>query len=96
MREIEWGETFSGVVQAAALTVAEAADREGVHERTVRRWIAAGALGDGAWQVGPQWRISSEALDARRLLSRRPRTRAKPTRAATPAAPTDAMGWPSA
>src|SRR6188768_3634383 len=53
-------------VQEEALTVAEAAVRLGVNDKTVRRWVKAGRLSstltDGPY--GKQYRISADALGA--------------------------------
>lgn len=43
------------------MTIKEAADLLGFDERTIRRWIASGAL--TAHRPGRQWRIAREALD---------------------------------
>ncbi len=78
------------------LTIAQAAVREAVSTRTVRRWIASGAV--DAHRVGPQWRITAASLAARRVQAARPQTRTPPANAgrarakAKPAA--DPMGWP--
>lgn len=39
----------------------EVAERFGVNERTVRRWIGSGAL--QAYKLGHQWRISQTDID---------------------------------
>jgi excisionase family DNA binding protein len=48
------------------LTIREVADEVGVSEKSVRRWIKAGAL--SAWRHGQIVRISCESLD--RFLGR--------------------------
>ena len=82
------------------LTVAAAADRERVAERTVRRWLPALEAGGGAWRVGTHWRIDPGALDSRRTESRRPRPREARRRAKASVGPkpraNGAMGWPDA
>jgi hypothetical protein len=64
------------VAPPSFLTVAQAAMRENVSERTVQRWCETGALGKGAWRTSDgqraSWRIDPAALDARRS-PRRPR-----------------------
>jgi excisionase family DNA binding protein len=59
------------------LTVAEAAERERVSDRTIRRWLPALEAADGAWRIGAQWRIDPAALDARRAAPRPAITRVK-------------------
>lgn len=62
---------------APPLTVAEAARRERVSDRTIRRWLPALEAADGAWRIGKQWRIDPAALDTRRAT---PRPAAEPQR----------------
>ena len=51
-----------GIDLADTLTLQAAAERAGVHERTVRRWITAGRL--HAVKMGGQYRIASTDLEA--------------------------------
>ena len=44
------------------LSLQEVAERFGVNERTVRRWITGGVL--NAYKLGHQWRISQKDIDA--------------------------------
>lgn len=60
-------------LRQAPLTVKVAAMREGVSERTIYRWLKSGQL-DGH-RAGSDWRITSEALDARRIESKKPKPR---------------------
>ena len=70
---------------APPLTVAEAARRERVSDRTIRRWLPALAAADGAWRIGTQWRIdpwrSPHAVRprARTAEPQRPKRRRLPT-----------------
>ncbi len=78
------------------LTIAQAAARENVSPRTIRRWIASAAV--EAHRVGPQWRITAASLAARRVHAARPQTRTPPDPGrARPKAkpPADPMGWPA-
>ena len=65
-------------LSAAPLTVAAAAQREQVSERTIRRMLAQLAAEGGAWKIGASWRIDPGALDARRSQGPSPRARRAP------------------
>jgi excisionase family DNA binding protein len=83
------------------LTVAQAAEREKVSQRTVQRWLEHGELGTGAWQVGKgkraHWRIDEAALDQRRTRPRaRRRTQTpKPSDISTGTKSTAGVTWPT-
>jgi excisionase family DNA binding protein len=61
------------------LTVAQAAQRENVSERTIRRWLSELEADHGAWRVGTVWRIDPKALDQRRTRGPQSRPRRSPT-----------------
>lgn len=63
---------------AAPLTVRQAARRENVSERSVYRWLTSGEL--DAHRVGSEWRITTDALDRRRIESKKPKPVKKPTK----------------
>lgn len=67
------------VVAADPLTVAAAASREQVSERTIRRMLAQLAAEGGAWKIGATWRIDPGALDRRRSQGPSPRARRAPS-----------------
>jgi hypothetical protein len=57
------------------LTVKEAAARERVNERTIRRRLPELEASGGAWRVGTAWRIDAAALDRLRVEGQRPTRR---------------------
>lgn len=61
----------AAALAARPLTVALAAKRERVSERTIMRWLKSGEL--QAHKVGREWRIPVEALDRRRVESMKPK-----------------------
>jgi excisionase family DNA binding protein len=78
------------------LTVEQAADRERVSTRTIRRWLPELETSGGAWRVGAQWRINPDALDARRSTPRPAKTPTKrPRRRRAATAPAADGGWPT-
>jgi len=98
VRAIGAGDSAVNEPPSRPLTVAGAAQRERVAQRTVRRWLPALEADGGAWRVGTHWRIDPKALDHRRTESRRPRARkARANVGVGSTAPAnDAMGWPDA
>ena len=79
------------LLEAAPLTVRQAALREGVSERTVYRWLRSDTL--DAHRAGRGWRITPDELDRRRIESKKPKPRPerpkrRPRRKPAPAAKT--------
>lgn len=68
-------------LEARPLTVKAAALRENASERTVYRWIKSGEL--EAHRVGRGLRIAPDALDRRRIESRKPKSRPEPRKRPT-------------
>ena len=101
VREVGSEDTYRA--PSKPLTVAEAADRERVNERTVYRWLSSGQLEGGAWRKGTgdkgPWLIDPAALDARKIRKGRPTPRPKPVapkRPGTkPSTTAHDMGWPA-
>lgn len=90
---LEMWRELSGLPDSRPLTVAEAAKRENVSAKTIRRRLDALAALDppGAWKVGRIWRIAPAALDAPRepaqqvadTRSRRGRSAKRPAKGST-------------
>jgi len=86
----------AAVLMARPLTVALAAKRERVSERTVYRWLATGEL--AATRAGSKWQIMADDLDRRRVESSKPTSkpptkRRAPRRKAT--VTSNGRAWPS-
>ncbi len=94
----EASEHDRAILLARPLTVAQAARREAVSERTIYRWLTTGEL--EAHRAGRGWRIAPDALDARRVQASKPRPRPSAPPKRRPgrrrkAATANAGWWPS-
>jgi len=87
----------AAVLMARPLTVALAAKRERVSERTVYRWLATGEL--AATRAGSKWQIMAADLDRRRVESSKPRPKPEPTKRRVPrrkaTATSNGRAWPT-
>lgn len=89
------GDSEPVAVPDAPLTVPEAAERERVSERTIRRALPTLAADGGAWQLGTAWRIDPAALTAHRARPRPRAARLAPpgTGRRRPVTPTTSTSW---
>lgn len=91
---LEMWRELSGVPDARPLTVTEAAARENVSAKTIRRRLDPLAALDppGAWKIGGAWRIMPAALDALREPPKAAQPTASPPRRRKRANPTTKRG----